>query len=141
MAKEDNKTFYLVIKTPEKKFFTDVAEEVILETIGGQIGVLPGHEPMVTAVAIGPIKIKQNGEWQEAALSEGFMEVNQEMVVIMVDTAEWPDEIDANRARRAEERAQERLQGKLSHLEYVQSKAALQRAISRLEVSSHHKVK
>lgn len=141
MAKEENKNFYMVIKTPEKQFFSDVAEEVVLQTTGGQIGILPGYEPMVAAVDIGLIKIKEHGEWREAVVSEGFMEVNQDMVVILVDTAEWPEEIDANRAKRAEERAQERLQGKLSHLEYVQSKAALQRAISRLEVSSHHQAK
>lgn len=133
----DTKTFYLVIKTPERHFFNDAVEEILIETSEGQIGILPGHEPMITTVAIGPVKIKVNGEWKEAVLSEGFMEVNQDMVVALVDTAEWPEEIDANRAKRAEERAKERLQGKLSHIEYVRSQAALQRAISRLEVSSH----
>ncbi len=133
----DTNTFYLVIKTPERHFFNDAVEEILIETSEGQIGILPGHEPMITTVAIGPVKIKVNGEWKEAVLSEGFMEVNQDMVVALVDTAEWPEEIDANRAKRAEERAKERLQGKLSHIEYVRSQAALQRAISRLEVSSH----
>ena len=141
MATEAAKTFYLVIKTPEKNFCSEPAEEIILETPSGQIGILPGHEPMVSAVAIGPIRIKKEGEWEEAVLSEGFLEVNQDMVVILVDTAEWPDEIDENRARRAEARAQERLQGKLSRIEYAESRAALQRAISRLKVSSHsHKI-
>lgn len=135
----ETKTFFLVIKTPERNFFSDSVEEVLIETSEGQIGILPGHEPMITTVAIGPVKIKQNGEWREAVLSEGFMEVNQNMAVALVDTAEWPEEIDENRARMAEERAKERLQGKLSHIEYVRSQAALQRAISRLEVSSHRK--
>lgn len=135
----DTKTFFLVIKTPDRNFFSEPVEEVLIETSQGQIGILPGHEPMIATVAIGPVRIKVDGEWKEAVLSEGFIEVNQDMAVALVDTAEWPEEIDANRAKRAEERAKERLQGKLSHIEYVRSQAALQRAISRLKVSSHRK--
>lgn len=137
MAKSADNTFFLVIKTPEKQFYSQPAEELIVETPDGEIGILTGHQPMIVAVSIGPIRIKVSGEWKDAVVSEGFMEVNQEMAVMLVDTAEWPEEIDINRAKRAEERAQERLQGQLSHLEYVKSQAAMQRAASRLQVSSH----
>jgi F-type H+-transporting ATPase subunit epsilon len=128
-------TFYLEIVTPERKFFSGDVEMLILKTPDGEIGILKDHMPMVIAVAIGPIRIQKDGEWLEAVLSEGFMEIRQEKTVILADTAEWPNEIDTNRAKRAEERARERLQSKLSQLEYMRSQAALQKALSRLKIS------
>lgn len=137
MANTETSTFFLVVKTPEKTFFSDVAEELVVETPQGQIGILPNHMPMVVSITAGAMKIKQDGVWKEAFLSDGFMDINQSMVVVLADTAEWPEEIDINRAKRAEQRALERLQGQLSHQDFVRSQAALQRALSRLKVSSH----
>ena len=129
------KTFYLEIVTPDRSFFSGDAEMLIVKTPEGEMGVLPGHIPMVVAIAIGPIRIKKDGEWLEAFLSEGFMEVKQGNTIVLADTAEWPNEIDINRARAAEERAHERLQSQLSRVEYIRSQAALQRAVSRLKVT------
>lgn len=128
-------TFYLEIVTPDRKFFSDEVEMLVLKTPEGEIGILAGHMPMVAAVAIGPIRILKDGEWTEAVLSEGFMEVKQDRTVILADTAEWPHEIDINRAKAAEERARERLQSQISRVEYMRSQAALQRAASRLKVT------
>ena len=63
------------------------------------------------------------------------MEVRQEKTILLADTAEWPNEIDINRAKAAEERARERLQSQLSRMEYMRSQSALQRALSRLKVT------
>lgn len=128
-------TFLLEVLTPDRSFFSGEVEVLIIETIDGQMGVLKNHIPMVVAVSIGPIKIKKDGEWLEAVLSEGFMEVKQDKTIILCDSAEWPNEIDANRAKAAEERARERLQNQLSTVEYMRSQAALQRALSRLKVT------
>ncbi len=128
-------TFYLEIVTPDRKFFSGEVEMLIVKTPEGEMGVLAGHMPMVVAIAIGPIRIKMDGEWLEAFLSEGFMQVMQEKTIVLADTAEWPNEIDINRAKAAEERARERLQCQLSRIEYMRSQAALQRALSRLKVS------
>ncbi len=127
--------FYLEIVTPERKFFSDEVEMVILRTPEGEMGILEGHVPMVVAVDIGPVKIKKNGEWQEAVLTEGFMEVKQNKTIILTDTAEWPSEIDVNRAKAAKQRAEERLQRQISQIEYSRSKAALSRALARLRVA------
>ncbi len=127
--------FYLEIVTPERKFFSDEVEMVILRTPEGEMGILEGHVPMVVAVDIGPVKIKKNGEWQEAVLTEGFMEVKQDKTIILTDTAEWPSEIDVNRAKAAKQRAEERLQRQISQIEYSRSKAALSRALARLRVA------
>lgn len=129
-------TFYLEIVTPDRKFFSGEVEMLVLKTPEGEIGILEGHMPMVVAVAIGPIRILKDGDWLEAVLSEGFMEIMQDKTVILADTAEWPNEIDINRAKAAQERANERLQSQLSRIEYMRTQAALQRAFSRLQVSS-----
>lgn len=127
-------TFTLEITTPERSFFNGEVEALIIETYDGQMGILKGHMPMVVPVAIGPMKLKKDGKWQEAVLSEGFMKVTQDRTIILCDTAEWPDEIDENRAKAAEERARERLHRQMSKIEYMRSQAALQRALSRLKV-------
>lgn len=128
-------TFLLEVLTPDRNFFAGEIEELIVETPNGQMGVLKDHIPMVVAVAIGPIKIKKDGEWLEAVLSEGFMEVKHDKTIILCDSAEWPNEIDINRAKAARERARERLESQLSNVEYIRSQAALQRALSRLKVT------
>lgn len=127
-------TFYLEIVTPERKFFSEDVEMVILKTPEGEMGILQGHIPMVVALGIGPIKIKKDGKWQEAFLSEGFLEVEQNKTIILADTAEWPEEIDENRAKEAKERAEERLKRQLSQIEHIRSQAALARAMARLRV-------
>lgn len=128
-------TFFLEIVTPDRSFLSGEVEMLIVETPDGQMGVLKNHVPMVVAIAIGPVKILKDGKWLEAVLSEGFMEVKQDKTILLCDTAEWPEEIDTNRARAAEERARERLQMQLSNVEYMRSQAALQRALSRLKVT------
>jgi F-type H+-transporting ATPase subunit epsilon len=129
-------TFNLEIVTPDRKFFSGEVEMIVLKTPEGEIGILKDHMPMVVAVAIGPIRIQKDGDWLEAVLSEGFMKIMQDKTVILVDTAEWPNEIDINRAKAAQERAKERLQSQLSRVEYMRTQAALQRAFTRLQVSS-----
>lgn len=127
--------FYLEIVTPERRFFSGDVEMVVLKTPEGEMGILPGHAPMVVSIAVGPLKIKRDGEWLEAVLTEGFMEVTQHRTIILTDTAEWPDEIDINRARAAKERAEERLHHQISRIEYMRSQAALARALVRLKIS------
>lgn len=128
-------TFSLEISTPERNFYTEKVEMVIVQTPQGEMGILPGHEPMVIAINIGTVRIKKDGQWVEAFLSSGFAEVKPETTVILCDTAEWPDEIDANRAKAAKERAEERLRRSLSKIEYIRSQTALARAMARLKVS------
>lgn len=133
-------TFKLEIWTPEKVFFSDNVEMIVVRTTNGEMGILAGHVPVVAAVAVGTSRIrKENGEWVEAVLTEGFMEVTQEAVIIIADTADWPHEIDANRAEAARKRAEERLEIKQSGEEYARSQAALARALARLKVTGQYK--
>ncbi len=129
-------TFFLEVLTPERKFYSAEAEEVIFRTVDGEMGVLAKHAPTVVAVDIGPIRIKAEGKWIEALVTEGFAEIMPNKVVILTDTAEYPEEIDLNRAKAAKARAEEKLQKHLSQIEYVRSKTALARAMARMKMTN-----
>ncbi len=129
------KLFKLEIVTPDKRFFDQEVSMIVVNTKMGKIGVMRNHAPMVFAVTPGIIKIRKNNQDKKAFVSEGFMEVNNNVVTLMVDAAEWPEEIDINRALRAKQRAEERLKRKLAEKEYINSKAALLRAIERINIT------
>lgn len=129
------KTFELKIVSSDRNFFDGQCQLVILPANDGDHGILPEHETMVTAIAAGEVRFQVDGEWKIAALGDGFAEVTPERVVVIVDTAEWPDEIDVNRAIEARERAEDRLRRKQAKLEYHHTKAALSRAMARLKVT------
>lgn len=128
-------TFHLEIVVPDKAFYSDEVQELVVKTPDGEIGILKGHIPLVVAISIGPVRIKKDDQWSDAFLSEGFMEVTADKTVVLADSAEWPEEIDVERAKAAEERARKRLSTQQDHMEYARSQAALQRALSRLKVS------
>ena len=131
-------TFFLEVITPVRKFFSGEAEGVVFRSSDGEMGVLARHAPTVTAVSVGPLRINSQGKWIEALVTDGFAKIMPDKVVILVDTAEYPEEIDINRAKAAKQRAEERLQKQLSHIEYTRSKAALSRAMARLRITKQH---
>jgi F-type H+-transporting ATPase subunit epsilon len=128
-------TFLLEVLTPERKFFSGEVEGVVFKSVDGEMGVLAKHAPTVAAVDVGALKINSQGKWIEAIVTEGFAEIMPDKVVILTDTAEYPEEIDINRAKAAKDRAQERLQKQLSQMEYMRSKAALARAMARIKIT------
>ena len=128
-------TLFLEIITPERQFYIGPAEELVIPAIDGLYGVLPGHEPAVTAMEPGELRFRVNGEWKTAAIGQGFVEIMPERAIVLVSSAEDPAEIDAKRAQEALERAEERLRQKKSVEEYHRSKAAMARAMARLKVA------
>lgn len=130
-----DKSFVLDVVTPDKKFFGGNVEMVIINTTQGKVGVMSNHIPMVFAVVPGIIKIRKDGIDRSAFVAEGFMEVGSNVVTLMVDAAEWPEDIDIRRAERAKERAEEKLRNKLAHKEYMRYKAALIRAVERIKIT------
>lgn len=129
-------TFHLEVITPERKFYSGEAESIVFKTVDGEIGVLAKHAPTVVAVSVGPLKINADGKWIEAVVTDGFAEIMPDKVILLTDTAEYPEEIDINRAKAAKQRAEERLQRQISNIEYTRSKAALARAMARLKATS-----
>lgn len=126
--------FLLEIITPEKQFFKGEAEQVICETENGSLGVLRGHETMVAALEIGEIRIKIDGEWKNAFISEGFMEVRRDEVVIFSQCCQWPEEIDEARAEEARQRVLDNLEHAESLKEHRHNEISLARAMARLSV-------
>ena len=127
-------TFYLEMVSPQDIFFSGNARQVILPGVDGAYGVLPNHEPMVTAIMAGIVRYQDEaGNWQEAVASDGCVEVVPERVSVLAATLERPEDIDRNRALAAKQRAEERLRQKQSQYEYYQTQAALARALARLK--------
>lgn len=132
------KTFHLEIIAADRIFYQGECEHLVITAIDGLLGIMAGHEPLVTALPTGELKYMTGGKWRYAAISGGFIEVMPESSVILADTCELPEEIDIKRAEEARERAQEQLRQKQSIHEYYQTQAALNRAMNRLKVSQKH---
>ena len=125
-----DKTFRLKIIAPERIFYEGDVPFVEFRTTEGEIGVYPGHIPLTSIIAPGVVRIHTtDGEIKEAALLEGFSEILPNEVVILAEAVEWPDEIDANRAKEAQIRAERRLQSQDGDMN--RAELALKRAIVR----------
>lgn len=134
----------LSVVTPEGQAFHGEAEAVVLPGSEGEFGVLPGHEPFLTALKIGPMTIrKAGGEELHAAVSQGFAEVHDDQVSVMVGTCEFAHEIDRTRAEIAAERARQQLEALRGTPEgealYQQYQDAYSRAIARVSISDRFK--
>ena len=132
------KTFHLEIIATDRIFFSGEVEHLVITAIDGLLGIMAGHEPLVTSLPTGELKYMVNGKWNYAAISEGFIQVMPDSSIILADTCELPEEIDIKRAQQAKERAEELLRQKQSIKEYYETQAALNRAINRLKISQKH---
>lgn len=129
-------TFKLEIVTPEKRVVDTTAEEVEIPGKNGYLGVLAGHAPLITELAVGEITYRENSTKQRLAVAWGFAEVLPDRVTILAETAERPNEIDVARARKAKERAEQRLTSGDATVDVERALDALQRAEARLDVAS-----
>jgi len=128
-------TFKLEIVTPEKKVVETAAEEVQIPAKNGYLGVLPGHAPLITELSVGEITYREAAAQQKLAVAWGFAEVLPDKVTILAETAEKPSEIDVARARKAKERAEQRLTSGDTSVDVERALDALQRAETRLDVA------
>ncbi|KXS45314.1 MAG: F-type H+-transporting ATPase subunit epsilon [Candidatus Frackibacter sp. T328-2] len=129
------KTIQLDVVTPERVLYSEDVDMVIVPAIDGDLGVLPKHAPLITGLQVGSIRIKNNGEELEISTSGGFVEVKPDQVNILADAAEFPSEIDLERAKEAKERAKKRLQQGGPSINEARAEAALERAINRIKVA------
>ncbi|MBR0141616.1 MAG: ATP synthase F1 subunit epsilon [Ruminococcus sp.] len=132
------KTFQLEIIATDRIFFRGECEHLVITAIDGLLGIMAGHEPLVTVLPTGELKYMVDGVWKYAAISEGFIQVMPDKAVILADSCELPEEIDIKRAEEARQRAEELMKQKQSIVEYYQTQAALNRAMNRLKVSQKH---
>ena len=130
----DEKYFDLEIISPERTFYKGQVHFLELTTSEGEVGIYANHIPMTNVVVPGIVTIHEADGVKEAALHSGFMVILQDSVKIMAEVAEWPDEIDENRANEAKIRAERRLKEGGSGIDYVRAEAALKRSIARLNL-------
>lgn len=126
--------FTLQIISPDRVFYEGEAKMVELVTSEGEIGVYQGHIPMTYVLKPGVVYITEANETKKAALHEGFIEILPNKIVILAEIAEWPDEIDKDRADKALHRAEERLKRKEESMDTLRAEMALKRAMVRLEL-------
>ncbi len=126
----------LEIVTPEKQVVRDHADEIQIPGKGGYIGVLPGHAPLITELAVGEITYRSGGKTTHISVAWGFAEVLPNKVTILAETAERADEIDVPRAQAALHKAQERLKEADSEEKVDHELAAVRRAETRIEVAA-----
>ena len=132
-------TFQLEIVTPEKKVVETRAEEVQIPGKNGYLGILPGHAPLITELAVGEITYREGAGEQRLAVAWGFAEVLPDKVTILAESAERPSEIDAARAQKAKERAEQRLTSGDPTVDVERALDALHRAEARLDVAAQSK--
>src|SRR3954453_14936209 len=128
-------TFELEIVTPEKKVVETAAEEIQIPGKKGYLGILPGHAPLITQPSVGEITFRENSTEQHLAVAWGFAEVLPNKVTILAETAERPSEINVDRARKAKERAEQRLTSGDTSVDVDRALDALHRAETRIEVA------
>ncbi len=131
----DERNFDLEIITPDRVFWKGQALMLELNTTEGEVGIYKRHIPMTMILQPGVMKIHVEGGTKEAAVHAGFLEILPEKITVMAEVAEWPEEIDINRAKEAELRAQRRLQTHDPKIDTSRAEIALKRAIARLEVA------
>src|ERR1700741_4320721 len=128
-------TFKLQIVTPEKKVVDTAATEAQIPGKNGYLGVLPGHAPLITELAVGEVTFYAAAEEQRLAVAWGFAEVLPDKVTILAETAERPSEIDVERARKSKEHAEQLLTGRDPNIDVERTLDSLHKAETRLQVA------
>lgn len=127
--------FKVKIISPDRIFYEGEASMIELKTSEGEIGVYKNHIPMTTILVPGIVRITESSGVKKAALHAGFIEILQEQVTILAEVAEWPEEIDINRANEARTRAERRLSSADAEIDLSRAEYALRKSLTRLEVA------
>lgn len=127
------KTQRLEIVAPEKKVFSENVDFLVAPGSEGELGILPEHAPLITALNIGIMRVEQEGKKFKVVVSGGFMEVRNNKVTVLANAAERAESIDAARAEEAKRRAEERLASKSPDVDVLRAELALKRALMRLK--------
>ena len=123
----------LEIATPTRLVVAEPVDEIVIPGSQGYFGVLPGHAAFLTTMGVGELMYRIGRDEHYLAVAGGFAEVRNDKVIVLIDTAERPEEIDRTRAERARERAERRLAGRGDEeVDYNRALAALARALARI---------
>lgn len=133
-------TLTVSVVTPDGQVLEDSYEMVSCKAENGELGILPGHIPLVAPLTIDALRLKKNSQEDYVAVNGGFIEVRPDKVTVLAESAEKSTDIDLDRAERAKERAAqmlEMLESKDQNIDVMRAKLALNRAINRIEVAKH----
>ncbi len=125
----------LEIVTPNKLLMHEDVEEVVCPGIEGELGILPGHIPLLTTLTIGELRYKKNNVYCSLAIGWGYAEITGQRVIILAEIAEKAEEIDLVRAEEAKKRAEEILAKGPEETDFEKAKESLQKALNRLQIA------
>ena len=132
---EESRNFQVEIITPERIFYTGEASMIEFTSVEGEMGVYKNHIPLTTVLAPGIVTITEDGGQKKAAEHAGFAEILGDKVTLLAEIAEWPDEIDFDRAEAARERAKARIENKQdSGIDMIRAELALRKALVRISL-------
>lgn len=130
------------IVTPYGVFYEAEVESVTVRVKDGELGIMHMHTPMIAALVPGETRALENGVWKHCLTTNGYAEIGHDLVLIMVSAAEWPDDIDIPRAKKALERATERYATHRSNPTLAsRDRHAMERAKARLDIAAKHATK
>ncbi len=138
MSELGQTVFQLDVVTPERLIVSEEVTELVAPGSEGYFGVLPGHVPFITTLKIGELTYWKGRDERHLAVSWGYVEVQGDKVIVLAETVERAEEIDVGRAERARERAERRIHDGgtgAEAVDFARAQAALQRALTRLEVA------
>lgn len=128
--------FKVEIITPDRILYEGEAEFLEFSTASGEIGVYAKHIPMTTVLAPGAAIVHKGEDLIVAAVHAGFAEILGDKVTILAEIAEWPDEIDVDRAEAAKQRAEEHIANKTMDTDIKRAEFALRKALTRIDVAN-----
>ncbi|WP_077619903.1 F0F1 ATP synthase subunit epsilon [Bacillus sinesaloumensis] len=131
------KTVKVNVVTPDGPVYEADVEMVSARAQSGELGILPGHIPMVAPLQVGAVRLKKGSNTELVAVSGGFLEVRPDQVTILAQAAETAEQIDVERASEAKKRAEQRLQAKQDNVDFKRAELALKRAINRLNITQN----
>jgi F-type H+-transporting ATPase subunit epsilon len=129
------------IVTAERVVYSDDVDIVVAPGIQGQMGILPSHAPLLTTLQPGELVVRKDGEETAIFVSGGFLEIMQDRVTVLADTAERAEEIDIARAEEAKVRAEERVREYVPEMDLARVEAALRRSLMRLKIAEGRRKK
>ena len=133
------KTIRLDIVTPDKVVFSSDVNMVIARATDGDLGILPGHAPLIAGLDIWPVRLLTDEGEKQIAVCGGFIEARPDGVTILAPCATLPQDIDVARAEAARDRAETRLKSQDPDIDMMRAEAALKRAIARLRTAEMNK--
>jgi F-type H+-transporting ATPase subunit epsilon len=127
----------LEVVTPERRLLAEPVDMVTVPGLGGELGILPGHTPLISELQTGVLSYVEDGETFQLHVSGGFVEVRDDHVSVLAEVAERPEEIDAARARLSRERLEKELNAWTgTEQDFEVARARLERSMVRLQLSS-----